>query len=160
MINSIAEIVLEDVSEMVTKTLDTLEGQISSKQKEVLDIEMTAYLFWTLPTIGAFEGPLQRPVMDALHQAYFEHLKKIGCSHKVVQGVCDEFVKRYKTYDQLLFSKDVEGSNNFLKVGLQFSKFVSEKSGVESGIEILSVPPTLMNLARTKVEGYPKADTN
>lgn len=144
--------ILEKFANIVNDTINRLEkdGQIKTPlHKEVLKFESTALVFWLFRGSDIFLEPLHKLTLDEIHNQYYAHLKKHGYDRNAVQSVCDDLNLRYRTYDKFTSSAD-----DFVKVGTNFARFVSERSKTDLDVTEIIIPGELIERTTAKFKEF------
>lgn len=152
MIKISSSFILEEFANIVNDTIDHLEKEAKIKtplHKEVLKFESTALVFWLFRGSDLFPEVIHKLTLDEIHNQYFDRLKKHGYDRKLVQTVCDDFTTRYKTYDKFVNNRD-----DFVKVGTNFARFVSERSKTDLDITEIITPGELIERATAKFKEF------
>lgn len=152
MIRTSSLFILEEFANIVNDTINRLEkaGRIKTPlHKEVLKFESTALIFWLFRGSDMFPEPLHKLTLDEIHNQYYEQLRKHGYDFKLRQMVNDDFILRYKTYD-----KCTDSADDFVKVGTNFAKFVSERSKTDLDTTEIMIPVELMERTTTKFKEF------
>jgi hypothetical protein len=87
--------------------------------------------------------------LDEIHNQYYARLKKHGHDRNAVQVVCDDLNLRYKTYDSF-----TNNAPDFVKVGTNFAKFVSERSKTDLDATEIMIPAELLEQATVKFKEF------
>lgn len=143
---------LADFAEIVNNIINRLEkdGRIKTPlHKEVLKFESTALVFWLFRGSSIFPELLHKLTLDEMHDQYFARLKKHGYDRNAVQVVCDDLNLRYRTYD-----KFTDNTNDFVKVGTSFAKFVSEISKTDLDATEIMISAELLERATAKFKEF------
>ena len=138
MIRTCSSFILGEFESIVNDAVDRLEKENRIKtplHKEVLKFESTALVFWLFRVSDIFPEPLHKSTLDEMHNQYYTRLKKHGFSREAVQAICDDFNLRYKTYD-----KFTDRADDFVKIGTNFAKFVSERSKTGLDAKEIMIP--------------------
>lgn len=152
MIRTSSSFILEEFANIVNDTINHLEkgGRIKTPlHKEVLKFESTALVFWLFRGSSIFPEPLHKLTLDEMHDQYYARLKKHGYDRNAVQAVCDDLNLRYRTYDK--FTNTVD---DFVKVGTNFAKFVSERSKTNLDATEIMIPVKLTEQATAKFKEF------
>lgn len=152
MIRTSSSFILEEFANIVNDIINRLEksGRIKSPlHKEVLKFESTALVFWLLRGSNIFPEPLHKLTLDEMHDQYYARLKKHGYDRNAVQIVCDDLNLRYRTYD-----KFTDSANDFVKVGTNFAKFVSERSKTDLDATEIMIPAELLEQTTAKFKEF------
>src|SRR3989344_1736482 len=124
MVMASTSFILEEFAIIINETIENFEktGQIkSSVEKEVLKFELTALAFWLFQTTDVFPEAWYKLLLDEVHNQYFERLRKHGYDFKMRQLVCDDFILRNKTYNDIM-----RENQDFSRVGARFVRFLTE----------------------------------
>jgi hypothetical protein len=146
---------LGEFVDIVNDTISRIEksGRIKSPlHKEVLKFESTALIFWLFRVSKIFPEPLHKLTLDEMHDQYYARLKKHGYDRDAVQAVCDDLNSRYRTYDKFTDSAD-----DFVKVGTNFAKFVSERSKTDLDVMEITIPMKLIERTTAKLKEFREA---
>jgi len=146
--------ILDEFANVVNNTINRLEkdGRIKTPlHKEVLKFESTALVFWLFRESSIFPELLHKLILDEMHDQYYVRLKKRGYDRNAVQAVCDDLNLRYKTYDKFIDSDD-----DFVKVGTNFAKFVSERSKTDLDVTEIIIPAELTEKITSKFKEFRK----
>lgn len=152
MIRTSSSFILEEFANIVNDTIVRLEkgGRIKTPlHKEVLKFECTALVFWLFRGSSIFPEPLHKLTLDEMHDQYYARLKKHGYDRNAVQAVCDDLNLRYKTYD-----KCTDNPDDFVKVGTNFAKFVSERSNTDLDATEIMIPAELLERTTAKFKEF------
>lgn len=152
MIRGSSSFILEEFANIVNDTIIRLEkdGRIKTPlHKEVLKFESTALVFWLFRGSAIFPEPIHKLTLDEMHDQYYARLKKHGYDRGAVQAVCDDLNLRYRTYDKFTDSAD-----DFVKVGTNFAKFVSERSKTDLDATEIMIPGELIERATVKFKEF------
>lgn len=151
MIKGSSSFILEEFANIVNDTINRLEkdGRIKTPlHKEVLKFESTALVFWLFRGSDIFPEPLHKLTLDEMHNQYYARLKKHGYDRNAVQAVCDDLNLRYRTYDKFTSADD------FVKVGTNFARFVSERSKTDLDVTEIIIPGELIERATAKFKEF------
>ncbi|MBU4351425.1 hypothetical protein KKF47_03575 [Patescibacteria group bacterium] len=154
MIKIISSFILEEFANVVNDTINRLEkdGRIKTPlHKEVLKFESTALVFWLFRESSIFPESLHKLILDEIHNQYYAQLKKHGYDRNVAQVTCDDLNLRYRTYDKFINSDD-----DFVNVGTNFAKFVSERSKTDLDVTEIMISAELTEKITPKFEEFRK----
>ncbi len=116
--------------------------------KEILKFESISLQFWLFSNCNILPEPyqpLQKMILDEMHDQYYSALKRQGYTRELVQAVCEDFNKRYETYNDSCSDVD------FARVGSKFLYFVCERSECERELEDLTIPLYLIQLTSERI---------
>lgn len=126
------------------------EGLIKSEEKkEFLKFEATALLHWLFQKKRIFPETWHKPLLDEIHNQYYEILRRNGYDSKMRQRVCDDFNLRYKTYNEALGT-----DQDFSRVGAKFVRFLSERAKTDLDDRDLLIPIYLATILKPKLEEF------
>ena len=135
------------IDEMLVKFKDNhLVSNLPSK--EILKFESISLQFWLLSNCNILSEPLQplqKMILDEMHDQYYSALKRQGYTRELVQAVCEDFNKRYETYNDSCSDVD------FARVGSKFLSFVCERSECERELEDLTISLYLIQLTSERI---------
>lgn len=153
MLRGSASFVLEELAKGVNETIQGLDtdGHIDNpKRKEFLKSEMMILSFWYLQVVAVFPYSWHKLLLDEVHEQYLEALGRHGYDFKMRKYISEIINTRYKTYKEVLD----KGAIDYSKLGVLFSKVLSEGTKLESDIVDTAVPVLLLSVLKPKFESF------
>lgn len=144
--------ILEELENIINDAINRLEkgGRIKNPHhKEALKFESTAFVFWLFLRSNTFPSLVHKLILDEMHNQYFLNLKKHGYDRNSRQAVCDDFNLRYKIYN-----KFADDTDDFVRIGTNFARFVSERSKTDFDAMEIMIPCELIEPTTQKINEF------